>query len=242
MVVRSGGCFLTFGIVPCRSNSAHCSNMPAKKEVASIDAAGKGRKGGRTGTSSRHSNSEKPTRLLSEREFCECFYIPNNISVHLVDGDLTSTKKEAQDAIFFSKEQFNVGLRFPLLSIFKQFLHYTQISLTFIHPNIILVLMRCSILDMFLHLDLSMLEVFFIYTIKKGKKDIFSLFTHIPSLQLVIGLSDSNKGGTKGHILVQGPWVGLIEHLKMDFRPNFSLKIPRRNGFARFFTCLLLLN
>ena len=98
-----------------------------------------------------------------------------------------------------------MGLRFPLLSLFKQFLHYTQIPLAHIHPNIVRVLMGCSILNMLFHLDLSLLEVLFAYTIKKCKKDIFSMFSHIPPLQLVTGLPNSNKGEAKGHVLVQGP-------------------------------------
>lgn len=104
LVVGSGGCFLTFGIVLSRSNSAHCSSMPVKKDVASTSTAGKGRKDVRTGTSSGRSQSEKPAELLSEREFRERFCILNDISVHLVDGNPTSIEKEAREAIFFTKE------------------------------------------------------------------------------------------------------------------------------------------
>ena len=99
--------------------------------------------------------------------------------------------------------------------------------------------MGCNILDMLFHLDLSLLEVLFIYTIKKGKNNIFSMFAHIPSLQLVTGLLDSTKGGTKGHVLVWGPWVGLVEHLEREFHPNFSLKIPSRDDLRRLFPLLL---
>ena len=81
---------------------------------------------------------------------------------------------------------------------------------------------------MLFNLDLSLLEVLFVYTIKKRKKDIFSMFAHIPSLQLVTNLSDSNKGRAKGHVLVRGPWAGLSEHLERAFSPNYSLKIPGR--------------
>lgn len=91
--------------------------------------------------------------------------------------------------------------------------------------------MGCNILNMLFHLDLSLLEVLFVYTIKKGKRDIFSMFAHIPSLQLVTGLPDSNKGRAKGHVLVWGPWAGLIEHPEKDFHPNCSLKILGRDGF-----------
>ena len=93
------------------------------------------------------------------------------------------------------------------------------------------MLIGCSILNMIFQLDLSLLEVLFIYTLKKGKKDIFSMFAHISSLQLAMGLPNLNKGETKRHVLIKGPWVGLMEHPKRDFRPNCSLKIPGRGGF-----------
>ena len=86
-----------------------------------------------------------------------------------------STKKAADHAIYFSKEQFNVGLRFPLRSLFKEFIHFTQIPPAYVHPNIIRMLMGCSILNMLFNLDLSLLEVIFVYTIKKEKKDLFSM-------------------------------------------------------------------
>ena len=68
------------------------------------------------------------------------------------------------------------------------------------------------------------------------------MFAHIPSLQLVTDLPDLNKGGAKRHVLVRGPWVGLIKHPKRDFRSNFSLKIPGRDDLEHSFHCLFLLN
>lgn len=242
LVVGSGGYSLTFDAVPCKSYSTHCSNMPAKKNATSTSAAGNGKNGGRVGASSVCSNSKKPTKLLFEREFRERFCISNGISIHLVDGDPTFIEKEAPSAIFFNKELFNAGLRLPLPSLFKQFLHYNKIPLAFIHPNIVRVLMGCSILDMLFHLDLSLLEVFFVYTIKMSKKGIFGMSAHILSLQLVTGLPDLNKSGAKGHVLVRGPWASLVEHPDKDFYPCFSLIIPDRDYFVRSFTCSLMFN
>lgn len=123
--------------------------MLAKKDATSTNAAGKGKYGGRAGASSVRSNSKKPIKLLFEREFCERFCIPNGISIHFVDGDLTSIEKEASSAMFFNKELFNVELHLPLSFFFKQFLHYTKIPPAFSYPNIIWVLMGCNILYMF---------------------------------------------------------------------------------------------
>ena len=38
---------------------------------------------------------------------------------------------------------------------------------------------------------------------QEWKNDIFSMFSHILSLQLVTNLPDLNKGGAKGHVLVR---------------------------------------
>ncbi|RVW28046.1 hypothetical protein CK203_055255 [Vitis vinifera] len=79
---------------------------------------------------------------------------------------------------------------------------------------------------MLFNLDLSLLEVIFIYSIKKGKIDLFSLSTYMPSLQLVTHLPDSTKGGAKGHVLVKGVWAGLSEHSERVFSLNRSLALP----------------
>ncbi|KAL6319916.1 hypothetical protein AAG906_036990 [Vitis piasezkii] len=59
------------------------------------------------------------------------------------------------------------------------------------------------------------------------------MFAHIPSLQLVTNLPDSNKRGAKGHVLVRGPWAGLLEHPERDFCPNNSLKLPSSHKRGR---------
>ena len=161
--------------------------MHVKKDVASSSVAGPSGK-----NTSRLIYMEKPIDKLNARQFCECFCIPNSVSVQFVDGEAVSTEKSTDNAIYFSKEQFNAGLRFSLLSLFKEFLYFTQILSAYVHPNIVRVLMGCSILNMLFNLDLSLLEVLFVYTIKKGKIDLFNLFAHILSLQLVTNLPDSN--------------------------------------------------
>lgn len=64
-------------------------------------------------------HSEKPTELLSKLEFRERYSIPNGLIVHLMNGGPVPTEKEPFNATVFSKEQFNVELRFPFPSLFK---------------------------------------------------------------------------------------------------------------------------
>ncbi|RVW28330.1 hypothetical protein CK203_104498 [Vitis vinifera] len=136
------------------------------------------------------------------------------------------TEKGGKNAILFTKEQFNAGLRFPLPALFKEFLHFSQIPPIFIHPNLVRVLMGCSIINMLYSLDLTLLEVFFVYSLKKAKNDIFSVSAHLPSLQMVTELPDSTKGGAKGLVAVWGGWAGLSQHPSRPFSPNYTLKIP----------------
>ena len=164
-MVWPGNYPLTVGIAPCKFVSAPHSNIPAKKDVASFSAAGPSGNGG-----SGRPYPGKPTKVLNEREFHDRFYLSNDVSIQLVDGDPMSTEKVGHNTIYFTNEQFNVGLHFPLPSFFKEFLHYTQIPLAYIHPNIVQVLIGCSMLNMLFNLDLSLLEVLFVYTLNKGKK------------------------------------------------------------------------
>ena len=219
-----GACFLLLDFCHAGSVSALVSRMSANKEATSSSSSGQSDK-----VVSGDVHTEKFVDKLNVREFCERFCIPNGVSVQLVDGEVVSTEKSEDNAIFFTKEQFNAGLRFPLPSLFKEFLHFTQIPPAYIHPNMVMVLMGCSILSMLFNLDLSLLEVLFIYSIKKGKHDIFSFVACLPSLQLVTSLPDSNKGAARGHVLVKGLWAGLTVRLDRQFAPNQSLKSPGMN-------------
>ena len=200
--------------------------MSSKKKTVSSSRAGDVR--------------EKATDKLDVKEFRDRFCIPNGVIVELLNDEEVpaSTEKFEKNTIIFSKEQFNAGLRFLLPALFMEFLHFTKIPPVFIHPNIIRVLMGCSIINMLYNLDLKLLEVFFVYSLKKAKTDIFSLSAHLPSLQLVTELSDSTKGGAKGRVMVRGAWA-VSRHPTRPFSPNYSLKIPGKfalrllSGFLR---------
>nr|CAN71791.1 hypothetical protein VITISV_003055 [Vitis vinifera] len=148
---------------------------------------------------------EKAIDKLNAKEFRERFRIPHDVLIDLVNEEAAMpAEKGGKNAILFTKEQFNAGLRFPLPALFKEFLHFSQIPPIFIHPNLVRVLMGCSIINMLYSLDLTLLELFFVYSLKKAKNDIFSVSAHLPSLQMVTELLDSTKGGAKGLVAVWG--------------------------------------
>ncbi|RVW31148.1 hypothetical protein CK203_108449 [Vitis vinifera] len=170
-------------------------------------------------------DGEKAIDKLNAKEFRERFRIPHDVLIDLVNEEAAMpTEKGGKNAILFTKEQFNAGLRFPLPALFKEFLHFSQIPPIFIHPNLVRVLMGCSIINMLYSLDLTLLELFFVYSLKKAKNDIFSVSAHLPSLQMVTELPDSTKGGAKGQVAVWGGWAGLSQHPSRPFSPNYTLK------------------
>lgn len=97
--------------------------------------------------------------------------------------------------------------------------------------------MGYNILDMFFQLDLSLMEILFVYMVNMSQKERFNLAAHIPSLQLLIGLPNSGKGRAKGHVLVSSPWNGLSEGLDGVFSLQRSLEIPSRIYFRYFVLC-----
>lgn len=90
---------------------------------------------------------------MSEHEFWARFCISDTISIILANVEPLTSEKLSHNATYFSKEQFNTGLRFHLPFLFEQFLYFTKIPL-----------------DMLYRLELSLLEVFFVYKIKMSRK------------------------------------------------------------------------
>ena len=66
--------------------------------------------------------------------------------------------------------------------------------------------MGCSVLNFLYQLDVSLVEVCFIYTLKFRIGGRLSISAHSPQLQFVIGLPISPKIEAKGVVLVKGPW------------------------------------
>ena len=96
------------------------------------------------------------------------YQIPNNTDFELLDGPVESTINEEDNVVYFTREQLATGLRFPISSMVKQFLHFSGVPRTLIHLNVIRILTGCNVLNLLYQLDISLVEVFFIYTLKLG--------------------------------------------------------------------------
>ena len=129
-----------------------------------------------------------PSLSMEElRSYCQ---IPNNIDFELSNGPTESTLNEEDSVVYFTQEQLAAGLRFPISSLVKQFLHFSRAPLALIHSNVIRILTGCNVLNLLYQLDSSLVEVCFIYTLKLGHGGQLSMSAQSPWLQFVTGLPD----------------------------------------------------
>ena len=157
------------------------------------------------------------------KSYCQ---IPDNIDFELPNDLAESTIGKEDGAIYFTWEQLAAGLRLPVSSLVKQFLHFSGTPPALIHLNVIGILIGCSILNLLCQLDISLVDVYFIYTLKLAHEGRLSLSTQSPRLQFVTGLPDSPKTEAKGVILVRGPWYETPGSPDLPFTLNRSISFP----------------
>ena len=86
--------------------------------------------------------------------------------------------------------------------------------------------MGCGVLNSLHQLDISLVEICFVYTLKLGTGGRLSMSTHSPRLQFVTGLPDSPKTEAKGVVLVRGPWYETPGSQGLPFDAKQSLMFP----------------
>ena len=87
--------------------------------------------------------------------------------------------------------------------------------------------MGCSVLNSLHRLDILLVEICFIYTLKLRIGDHLSMSAHSPRLQFVTRLLDSPKMEAKGVVLVKGPWYEIPGSLGASFQSEPVPYIPR---------------
>ena len=92
--------------------------------------------------------------------------------------------------------------------------------------------MGSSVLNFLYRLDISLVEICFIYTLKLGIGVWLSISVHIPRLQFVTGLPNSPKTEAKGVVLARGPWYQMLGSLGLSFDVNHSLMFPGLSYFG----------
>ena len=157
------------------------------------------------------------------RAYCE---VPNNIDLRLMERANKSTLGGEHNGVFFTWEHLAVGLRFPVPTIVKQFLHFTREPPALIHPNVIRILIDSCVLYNLYQLDLSLVELFMIYFLSIVLGDRMSMSVLSPRLQIVNGPPDSPKTEAKGALLVKGPWDETPVSPGLPFNVNRSQSFP----------------
>ena len=91
-----------------------------------------GRPGGRPRARPSASNVIASLTMEELKVYCE---VPDNINLRLMERADDSTPGREHNGVFFTREHLAVGLRFPIPTIVKQFLHFTQVPPALIHPT-----------------------------------------------------------------------------------------------------------
>ena len=92
--------------------------------------------------------------------------VPTDIRLEVANGPVAPTIGGADNAVYFTRDQFDTGLRFPISSLVKQFLHFTKAPPALIHSNIFQIPIGCSVLSLLYQLDIFLVEICFISTLK----------------------------------------------------------------------------
>ena len=139
----------------------------------------------------------------------------------------TISKMGAIDnAIYFTQVQFVARRCLPVPPLVKQFLHFTRAPLTLVHSNVFRILMGCNVLNFLYQLDISMVEICFIYTLKLGIGGRLSMSAHSPWLQFLTKLPESLNTEAKWVVLVKGLWYETSGSPRIPFDLNQSLSFP----------------
>ena len=113
--------------------------------------------------------------------YCE---VPDDIDLRLMEREDESTLGGEHNEVFFTREHLASGLRFPMPTIVKQFLHFTRVPPALIHPNVIRILIDNFVLNHLYQLDLTLVEIFMIYFLRWSDvhvtpRNIPSRFRHV---------------------------------------------------------------
>ena len=119
---------------------------------------------------------------LTMEELMRYCGVPDNISFRLVDRPNESTLSVEHNGVFFTREHLATELRFSVPAMVKQFLHFTRVRPTLIHPNVIRILIDCYVLNHLYQLDLTLVDLFIIYFLNVGSGDRMSMSVLSPRL------------------------------------------------------------
>ena len=122
-----------------------------------------GRPGGRLRATPSASSIISSLTMEELMAYCK---VPDNIDLRLMKRTDESTLGGEHNGVFFTRKHLATGLRFPVPTLVKQFLHFTRAPPALIHPNVIRILIRCCMLNQLYQLNLSLFELCIIYFLR----------------------------------------------------------------------------
>ena len=91
--------------------------------------------GHRRGTPRETPNASNLVVVMPTKELRLYSQIPTEISLEMSDNATTTTVREADNVVYFTREQFAARLRLHVPSLVKQFPHYTRAPPALIHSK-----------------------------------------------------------------------------------------------------------
>ena len=134
--------------------------MTRGEEGTSTSQAGRRRGPAQATRSASHIVSSLTMEEL--RTYCE---IPDDNDLKLMEKPDESTLGGEHNAMFLTREHLAAGLCFPMSGLVKQYLHFTRASPALVYPNVIRILTGCNVLNFLYRVDLSLVEIFFVYSL-----------------------------------------------------------------------------
>ena len=92
--------------------------------------------GRKRGTSRETPTVSSLVAAMSIEELRSFSQVPADIKLKVADDMATPTIGEVDNAVYFTREKFAAGLRFAILSLVKQFLHFIRAPPSLIHLNV----------------------------------------------------------------------------------------------------------
>ena len=132
-------------------------------------------------------------KRLRQKHFRGNFLFPSNDLVsfpsprpHFVDR--TYDDRGGMNFIYWSKVHISEGLRFSLLLLIHQFLHFTRLHLVHVHVDIVCVLLGMCVPNRKYEVRLGLEEVLYSYSLKRHNLWRYYLVVDDKTLQLVTNL------------------------------------------------------
>ena len=141
--------------------------------------------------------------------------------------------------IYWSEIHISEGLRFTLLPLIHQFLHFTRLYPVHVHVNIIRVLLVVCVLNRKYEVRLGLEKVLYSYSLTHHNLGKYYLVVDNKALQLVTNLPTISKNKPHGYVLLFVTWGCARDPMVPEFRVTTDPEAGLVLGSKSFSFCLV---